>query len=114
VEALKSKEVYTTYEILPFKFIVESTIDPGTPLVYTCDSTLLGIGKYGRPSLEIEGYSKDLGQTKQYGRVEELKGFHQLIELYKYYQENGFDLDKVVRENASELLLDWTGINLKG
>ena len=118
VEALKSKGVYATYEILPFKFIVESTIDPGNPLVFTCSQELLNIGKFGRPAYKIIGnlIGAKLGDKNQiiFLPYEEIKGFNQLVEDYKYYLQNGFELDKRVRDNSSELLLDWSGINLKG
>jgi hypothetical protein len=105
-EALKAK--YPDYTILPFKFIVESTINPGTPLVFTCHPQLLRIGKVGRPA----GYTevKHLDGTSYSLRVQEIKGFHQLIELYKYYTSNGFELDQVIREKNSELTIDWSGI----
>lgn len=97
--------LYPDYEILPFKFIVESTTAPGDPLVFNCTTDLLVLGKFGRP----EYYFKGRDEIK-YQKFEEIKGFVQLIELYKYYSTNGFDKDKIVRENSSELLLDWSGI----
>jgi hypothetical protein len=106
-EALQ--RAYPEYQILPFKFIVESTTDPGNPLVFTCNQFLMHIGKYGRRQGYVKLYPE--GSTSYYEqRVEEIKGFHQLIELYKYYTQNGFDKDQVVRENQSHLLIDWSGI----
>lgn len=112
-EALKW--LYPDYEILNFKFIVESTTNPGNPIVFTCDKTLLNIGKYGREQMYLYADVKSplgfAGQAnKPYARLQEIKGFHQLIELYKYYTTYGFEKDQVVRENDSELLLDWSGI----
>ena len=52
-EALKSKKEYETYKILPFKFIVESTTNPGNPLVFTCNQELLEIGKSGRNAYNL-------------------------------------------------------------
>lgn len=110
VEGLKY--LYPEYKILPFKFIVESTVDPGNPLVFTCDETLLNIGKHGRGVVYLEGdiYEDREVITTYYHRTEEIKGFSQLVELYKYYTENGFDKDQIVRENNSELNIDWSGI----
>lgn len=47
-EALKSLPEFQDYYIGPFMFIVESTVNPGSPLVYTCTENLLFIGKWGR------------------------------------------------------------------
>jgi hypothetical protein len=95
---------YPECEILPFKFIVESTIDPGTPLVFTCSEDLLHIGKVGRPELILgDG-------DESYSVVSEIRGFEQLLDLYSYYQENGFDTDRLIKENKSELTIDWSGI----
>lgn len=109
--------VYPEYEILPFKFIVESTIEPGNPLVFTCSEDLLHIGRFGRPAHSIIGltyYQEPENSAKIIHVYEEIKGFYQLVEDYKYYLQNGFELDKRVRDSNSELLLDWSGINLKG
>lgn len=102
-EALKW--LYPDYKILPFKFIVESTIEPGQPLVFTCNSSLLEMGKNGRAEKHLVD---DLGEV--YQRLQEIKGFTQLLKLYKYYSTNGFELDQVSKENNSELTLDWSGI----
>jgi hypothetical protein len=107
VEALKSKEVYTIYEILPFKFIVESTIDPGTPLVFTCTKSLLDLGKYGRNGFLIEG---EKSVIQNYIVIPEIKGFHQLIEDYEWYLENGFEKSRKIVESKSEFQIDWEGI----
>jgi hypothetical protein len=112
-EALKSMKVYETYEILPFKFIVESTIDVGNPLVFTCSQELLNIGKYGRPSLHIVGTTDTNNYlTAQFIAIpfNEIKGFHQLIDDYKWYLENGFEKSKRVVESQGEFNLDWNGI----
>lgn len=105
LEKWKIENGYGMYLILPFKFIVESTINVGTPMVFTMDTSLLNIGKYGRQALSIkatDGYEAI--------RIEEIKGFAQLIELYKYYTENGFEIDQIVREHNSEFTIDWSGI----
>lgn len=112
-EALKY--LYPDYTILPFKFIVESTTDPGQPLVFTCDETLLDIGKNGRECIYLKGdvldtLYPDNKKTVYYQKLEDIKGFVQLLELYKYYSTNGFEVDQVVRENKSELQIDWSGI----
>ena len=108
-EALKSKKVYETYEILPFKFIVESTVNPGNPLVFTCSSELLDIGKNGRQPYKLcdKPYSFE---HITYMKFDEIKGFHQLIEDYKWYMENEFEKSRKIVESQGEFQLDWNGI----
>ena len=109
-EALKSKKVYETYKILPFKFIVESTVNPGNPLVFNCSSELLDIGKYGR--LPYRFCDKPYISTEYitYMKFDEIKGFHQLIEDYKWYMENEFEKSRKIVEAQGEFQLDWNGI----
>ena len=109
-EALKSKKVYETYEILPFKFIVESTVSPGNPLVFTCSEELMRIGKYGRESFKLKGVSSTRLVDMYYGKTEEIKGYTQLIEDYKWYMENEFEKNRKIVEAQGEFQLDWNGI----
>lgn len=87
------------YKILPFKFIVESTINPKTPVVFTCSESILFKGKYGIPEERIGNHVF----RRKYG-------FDDAIKLYKWHLENGFDDDKVIVENEGNLLLDLEGI----
>ena len=112
-EALKSKKEYETYKILPFKFIVESTINPGNPLVFTCSDELLFIGKWGREENFLELNVPDSAETwtkKEYVSYPEIKGFHQLIEDYKWYMEKDFEIKREIVESQGEFQLDWNGI----
>lgn len=110
---------WQSYKIASFKFMVESTVDEGVPLIYTLHKSLLHIGKYGRPLIGLQGGvfsppEKEGEEGKvvpvEYGKIKPMLGFHQLINLYKYYVEKGFDQEIRVRENKSELLIDWDGI----
>ena len=109
-EALKSKKVYETYEILPFKFIVESTVNPGNPLVFTCSSELLDIGKNGRQPYKLCDKPYVSSEYITYMKFDEIKGFHQLIEDYKWYMENEFEKNRRIVEAQGEFQLDWNGI----
>ena len=109
-EALKSKKVYDTYEILPFKFIVESTVKPGNPLVFKCDKTLLEIGKLGRSAIRLSGVSETRLVDTYYGRIEPIKGFIELLEDYKWYMEHGFETPRVIVAREGELDINWNGI----
>ena len=107
-EALKSK--YSAYEILPFKFIVESTTNPGNPLVFTCNQELLEIGKSGRNAYNLcdKAYVSD--EYTVYMKFDKIKGFHQLIEDYKWYMENGFSVNREIAQSQGEFYLSWNGI----
>ena len=94
------------YKILPFKFIVESTINPGNPLVFTCSDELLDIGKNGRQPYKL----CDKPYVSTYMKFDEIKGFHQLIEDYKWYMENEFEKNRRIVEAQGEFQLDWNGI----
>lgn len=114
-EAIKKEMNMVNYKILPFKFIVESTVKVGNPLVYTCDKTLLEMGKSGRETMyskaTIFDESGQVSPEEMYvHRIEKINGFEQLIELYKYYTEKGFSKSKIINDNNSELTLDWSGI----
>lgn len=113
-EALKSKKEFEDYKILPFKFIVESTINPGNPLVFTCSSELLRIGKFGAPQTVLYGkiMSKGYDHMSEYKSMAtaEIKGFHQLIEDYKWYMEHEFEKNRKVVEAQGEFQIDWNGI----
>ena len=101
------------YKILPFKFIVESTINPGNPLVFTCSNELLFMGKWGREENSLELNVPDSAETwakKKYVSYPEIKGFHQLIEDYKWYMENGFEKKREIVESQGEFEIDWNGI----
>ena len=111
---MKSKKEYETYKILPFKFIVESTINPGNPLVFTCSQELLRIGQFGAPKTYLYGkiVSEGYDPMSEYRSMVtlEIKGFHQLIEDYKWYMENEFEKNKKIVESQGEFQLDWNGI----
>lgn len=98
------------YTILPFKFIVESTTNPGNPLVFTCDEELLKIGKFGRESFRLKGVSSTKLIDMYYGKTDEVKGFNQLIEDYKWYLENGFEKKREIVEAQGEFQINWNGI----
>ena len=105
------RQTYPGYTILPFKFIVESTINPGTPLVYTMDTQLLETGKYGRSGIKLKGISQDSLMQVYYGRIENIKGYLQLIEEYKWYVENGFDRHIKIVDAQGEFSVNWDGVN---
>lgn len=100
------QDKYLDYKILNFKFIVESTVNPGTPLVFTCSNELLAIGREGR----VQEYTRIFNTfSHRHERLPEIKGYTQLLEDYKWYMENEFKNRQIV-ESQGELEIDWNGI----
>ena len=104
------QDKYLDYKILNFKFIVESTINPGNPLVFTCSSELLDIGKNGRQPYKLCDKPYISTEYITYMKFDEIKGFHQLIEDYKWYMEKSFETKREIVESQGEFNIDWNGI----
>lgn len=91
---LNSDRDFKDYTLLDFKFIVESTKNIGCPLLYNCNSSLLGLGKYGRETVTV------IDTNGKYQTIKRnILGFDALINLYEYHLENGFLLDKITIDN---------------
>ena len=87
----------STNNLKPFKFIVESTTNPGRPIIYECSEEILKCGFTGIPELIIEG------------RVirKNIIGFNQLMELYLYYEKEGWREEKSILESNGRMILNW-------
>lgn len=84
-------------KIYNFLFVVESTTDIGHPIVFTASDELLDVGLNGLPEVWYEG--RLLRQ--------QILGYDQLISLYKYYEQQGWQEEKIIYENAGHLVLSW-------
>lgn len=80
----------------PFTFIVESSTNPGKPLLFRSNEELLNIGRYGK-------FNEQTGKQI-------VKGYFKLLEDYKYYSETEWKEEKVVTDNNGVLNLGWDGI----
>jgi len=89
--------------IEPFKFVVESTTNIGTPLVFEISKETLEHGEKGSPAGMFN--SEDGGRQLYYPRV---KGYEQLMKEYIYYSEQGFRQDVILVENPEVISIDWT------
>lgn len=110
----KNNEFKISKDIIkPFTFIVESSTTPGRPLLFNMSDDLLKIGKYGRAEVGITNvdnlftYSNDEDPVV----LKKIKGFDTLIDEYNYYEENGWEEDKLVKEKDGVLELNWDSIN---
>lgn len=71
---------------------------------------MLQIGKYGRLPYRLSDKPYVSSEYITYMKFDEIKGFHQLIDDYKWYLENGFEKSRKVVEAQDEFNLDWEGI----
>ncbi len=104
-------------EIVPdiiqnFEFVVESTTNPGTPLVFTLSDELMSIGKYGRKPINIQDVGNLFDQEgyRDIPVVYPIKGFDKLVDDYKYYEEQGWKENKLITKSKGKLILNWEGI----
>lgn len=78
------RETYPGREVT-FGFIVESTTDPGNPMVFYCTDKFI---ERGRKGLSAINYPRpDEGHILK----KEVKGYQQVYEDYLWYTENGWD-----------------------
>ena len=84
-----------------FSFVVGSTVDEVNPLVFKCDDSILSIGKRGSNSLITY-------DNRQY--FEKINGYDQIIDDYLWYEENGWEQDRVIVENNGQFTVNWSGI----
>lgn len=107
-ELVKVDPNFMGYSILPFEFIAESTAYPGAPIVAVCDEELLRIGRYGvSPS-----YIGDMdGTVNESIATREIFGFEQLLDKYKYYEENGYKFSEKYIIKKGKFSLNWQKLN---
>ena len=80
------------YKIENFCFIVASTTEDQSPVLFQCTDKLLEEGKFGRDEVIIEGI--------KFNRV---KGYLDLIDDYKWYVEHGFHQHRDLSGNFVKL-----------
>lgn len=104
------------YRVINPAFIVETTKlgYQGNPLIFDCSDQLIDIAMYGRKLFSISQHYDDRNILND-GPIQtsELNGVLDTIKLYKWHLENGFEVDKAIRESDMKrkpLILDWEGI----
>ena len=97
--------------IKPFQFVVESSTNPGKPLVFSLDKSLLQIGLNGRKPVRLVDTDLFSDNTNQEVTIAyEILGVNQLIEKFKYHSENGFFLEREIQEaGVNPLTISWEG-----
>ena len=97
--------------IKPFQFVVESTSYQGKPLNFVVDSSLLNMGRFGRKALTLIDTNL-FGEKAQNATLQHsILGFEQLLDLYIYHSENGFNEEREIQEaGLTPLVINWDGI----
>lgn len=88
------------YHLDNFKFIVASTTKQCDPLIYRTDQVFIKVGKYGltkKVDCSVSKY-KFTSYIDNYG-------WEKLLKIYKWHQENGWDVDYEIENNNGIFIL---------
>lgn len=97
--------------IKPFQFVVESTSFQGKPLNFVVDSSLLQMGRYGRKALTLVDTNLFTEGAQNATLQHSIQGFEDLLDLYIYHSENGFNEERQIQEaGLSPLVINWDGV----
>lgn len=86
-------------------FVVESTTQPGTPLVYHMSNSLITMGYMGRKEFEIPIQFSD---TPVHFRP--IPGIIQLMEEYLFYVSTQWEKDIIIAKAEGDLHINWNKI----
>ncbi len=111
LEWLKQHPELSGYTLLNPAFIVETTKPnaQGNALKFICSNNLMKTALHGRTYYSPVVINDDK-REKNYIESYRVKGIKELMELYLWHLENGFEQDKVVVENKGILPLNWEGV----
>ena len=91
-----NKDGYVNVELKPFTFIVESSTEPGKPLVFKTNESFIDAGRNGVVNPVT-------------GKIA-VNGYHALLDDYNYYAKTEWKEEKIVTDNNGVLELNWDGI----
>lgn len=98
--------------VKPFQFVVESTTYQGKPLNFTVAESLLNLGRFGRRAISLHETDMFNGDPMASAIIQpQILGFEQLLDLYIFHSENGFNEEREIQEaGLTSLLVGWDGI----
>ena len=98
--------------VKPFQFVVESTSFQGKPLNYIVAKSLLDMGRFGRRAISLHETDMFNGDDMASAIIQQqILGFEQLLDLYIYHSENGFNEEREIQEaGLTPLVVSWDGI----
>lgn len=103
---IKVTPEYMGYKILPFQFIVESSSNPGLPILFTCDQQLLRIGRYG----VVDDFVGDIECVNTSIFKHKILGFEELLKLYIHYENLGYKETPEYASRQGKYTLGWLNI----
>lgn len=98
---------YKDYEVLPPRFIVESTTHTGTPRIFICTEEIMHMGKVGRSAIRTEFHSDEFGSVSS-RYIPEIWGYDRCIDEIEWYNENGWEIDRDIVESGGRFKMDWS------
>lgn len=87
-------------------YLVSSPAYPEIPVLFKLSSELLKIGMVGRDAFQLQVPNK----PELFIQKNEVEGFLNLLNKYKFYLEYGFNKDQRIVLNNSRFKMDWSGI----
>lgn len=98
--------------VKPFQFVVESTTYQGKPLNYVVAESLLALGRFGRRAISLHETDMFNGDPMASAIIQpQILGFEQLLDLYIFHSENGFNEEREIQEaGLTPLVVSWDGI----
>lgn len=100
-----ARQNYPINYVFECYFLVESTSNPGTPVLLKCENEILDIGTFG-----YNKYSELSILNEKQEKEYKIEGYYDLIEKFRYYNENGFDVPMKIKENNNRLNLSFYDI----
>lgn len=100
-------------QVLPFKFVVESSSKQGKPLLFKVVPSLAHIGRYGRRAITLVDTNLFTEDDATEVISPAVLGFEQLLDMVIYHRRNGWHEERQVQELNhinNTLQLDWNGI----
>ena len=95
----------------PFMFVVESTSFIGKPVTFIASEALLNMGRVGKKAITLVDTNLFDELSTNTVLRQPVLGYEQLLDMYIYHTENGFDEERELKEaGINPLILDWDGI----
>lgn len=97
--------------IKPFQFVVESTTYQGKPLVFAVTDSLLKLGRYGRKAVSLLNTDLFSDNAEEDAVLQHhIKGFEDLLGLYIFHSEFGFEEEvEIIEAGINPLKVNWNG-----
>ena len=105
IDKMSSHLVAELYTVEPFSFIVESTDQPGQPLVFQLNDEMIARGETGVSPVyqKIDDYNIEI--------IPEIPGYEQFIAEYRWYEENGWDVDRrIAKAEGRKIIIGINGL----